>query len=69
MSSGGLLTPDDQLYVYEAAAMLVVAGNTTAQEKEMFMRNLLAPVFSEVTRLAESLAQECDPMMQVCVCV
>ncbi|XP_063847188.1 exportin-T-like [Scylla paramamosain] len=67
VASGGLLTPDDQLYVYEAAAMLVVAGNTSAQEKEMLMRNLLAPVFSEVTRLAESLAQECDPMMQMSI--
>ena len=45
--------------------MLVVAGNTSAQEKELLMRNLLAPVFSEVTRLAGSLAQEYDPMMQV----
>ncbi|KAG0723542.1 Exportin-T [Chionoecetes opilio] len=67
LSSSGLLTPDDQLYVYEAAAMLVVAGNTSAQETQMLMRNLLAPVFSEVTRLAETLALERDPLMQVSI--
>lgn len=63
--SGGLLTVDDQLYVFEAAAMLVVAGNCGPQEKEILMRNILTPIFSEVSRLAETLGQECDPMMQV----
>lgn len=64
---GGLLTADDQLYVFEAAAMLVVAGNSGPREKEILMRNILTPIFSEVTRLAESLAQERDPIMQVAI--
>lgn len=59
-----LLTNDDQLYVFEAAAMLIVSGNAEPQRKEMLMRNLLSPVFSKVTGLAERLAQEQDPIRQ-----
>lgn len=60
-----LLTNDDQLYVFEAAAMLIVSGSAEPQRKEMMMRNLLSPVFSKVTLLAERLAQEQDPIRQM----
>ncbi|XP_076057479.1 exportin-T-like isoform X2 [Oratosquilla oratoria] len=62
-----LLSKDDQLYVFEAAAMLIVCGNFEQQRKGEMMRNLLAPVFSKVTCLAERLAQEQDPRRQVAV--
>ncbi|XP_042220195.1 exportin-T-like isoform X2 [Homarus americanus] len=62
-----LLTNDDQLYVFEAAAMLIISGNTEAQRKEILMRNLLSPVFAKVTCLAERLAQEQDPVRQMSI--
>lgn len=60
-----LLTNDDQLYVFEAAAMLIISGNTEAQRKEILMRNILSPVFGKVSCLAERLAQEQDPVRQM----
>ncbi|KAB7494410.1 Exportin-T, partial [Armadillidium nasatum] len=53
-----LLSNDDQLYIYEAASILIVSGNSTPQQKEVLMRNLLSPVFSKVTVLAQRLATE-----------
>lgn len=62
-----LLTNDDQLYVFEAAAMLIIAGNTEPGHKEGLMRNLLSPVFAKVTCLAERLAREQDPVNQASI--
>ncbi|KAK4305518.1 hypothetical protein Pmani_022598 [Petrolisthes manimaculis] len=62
-----LLTNDDQLYVFEAAAMLIIAGNTEPGHKEGLMRNLLSPVFAKVTVLAERLAREQDPVNQASI--
>ncbi|KAL7641021.1 UNVERIFIED_CONTAM: hypothetical protein RMT77_008158 [Armadillidium vulgare] len=53
-----LLSNDDQLYIYEAASILIVSGNSTPQQKEVLMRNLLSPVFSKVAVLAQRLASE-----------
>lgn len=47
--------------------MLIISGNTEVQRKEILMRNLLSPVFSKVSCLAERLAQEQDPGRQVCI--
>ncbi|XP_071513224.1 exportin-T-like isoform X2 [Panulirus ornatus] len=62
-----LLTNDDQLYVFEAAAMLIISGNNEVQRKEILMRNLLSPVFTKVSCLAERLAQEQDPVRQMSI--
>lgn len=61
-----LLSNDDQLYIYEAASILIVSGNSTPQQKEVLMRNLLSPVFSKVTVLAQRLANEQFQVKQVC---
>ncbi|KAK7083729.1 hypothetical protein SK128_023939 [Halocaridina rubra] len=60
-----LLRNDDQLYLYEAAAMLIVFGTSEVSRKEMLMRNLLSPVFTKVNYLAERLRLEQDRNMQV----
>ncbi|RXG73630.1 Exportin-T [Armadillidium vulgare] len=60
-----LLSNDDQLYIYEAASILIVSGNSTPQQKEVLMRNLLSPVFSKVAVLAQRLASEQFHVKQV----
>lgn len=59
-----LLTNEDQLYVFESAAMLIIGSSVEAQKKEIHMRNLLSPVVSKVALLAERLGQEQDPIRQ-----
>lgn len=60
-----LLTNEDQLYVFEAAAMLIVSGSSDGPNKEMLMRNLLSPVFTKVNCLYERLPHEQDPVRQI----
>ncbi|XP_064088049.1 exportin-T-like [Macrobrachium nipponense] len=60
-----LLSNDDQLYLFEAAAMLIVFGTSDGPNKEILMRNLLSPVFTKVTLLMEKLQQEQDPVRQM----
>lgn len=60
-----LLSNDDQLYLFEAAAMLIVFGTSDGPNKEILMRNLLSPVFAKVTLLMEKLQQEQDPVRQM----
>ncbi|CAL4069597.1 unnamed protein product, partial [Meganyctiphanes norvegica] len=59
-----LLTNEDQLYVFESAAMLIIGSSVEPQQKEIHMRNLVSPVISKVSMLAERLGQEQDPIRQ-----
>ena len=50
-----MLSPDDQLYVYEAAAMLVMGGDL---DKAAYMSQLLTPVLDTVHQLGQLLTRQ-----------
>lgn len=46
-----LLSSDDQLYLYEAAAVLIVSNQLENQKKQLLLRNLLTPVMAKFESL------------------
>ena len=60
-----MLSNDDQLYVYEAAATLIISGATDISQKETLMRGFLSPVLIKVETLAQRLSAEQHPAKQV----
>lgn len=58
LTTSSLLSPDDQLYLFEATAMLIVSGQFTAQKKELLLRSQLTPVMRKFESLAQRLPLE-----------
>ncbi|KAA0202365.1 hypothetical protein HAZT_HAZT006775, partial [Hyalella azteca] len=76
INSSVLLSPDDQVYVYEASALLVVgcggggssepSASLTAEDRSALMSQLLTPLLEVVQQLARVMAQNTNPI-QKCV--
>ncbi|XP_057710617.1 exportin-T isoform X2 [Corythoichthys intestinalis] len=54
------LTGDDQLFMFEAAGVLIVSGESPAERKRALMRGLLAPLVDAFRPLLDKLAAETD---------
>lgn len=52
------LTSDDQLFMFEAAGVLIVGGDSPVERKQELMRSLLVPLGHAFTRLLAKLLQE-----------
>ncbi|XP_021920575.1 exportin-T-like [Zootermopsis nevadensis] len=59
-----LISEDDQLYLYEAAAVMIVSGAFDAQQKGMLMSNMLIPVMEKFKTLVTQLLVETDERKQ-----
>ncbi|XP_054710680.1 LOW QUALITY PROTEIN: exportin-T-like [Uloborus diversus] len=55
-----LMSPDDQLYLYETAAILVVSGNFKPETKQMILKSLLSPVAEKFDMLLQKLLVTSD---------
>uniref|UniRef100_A0A3Q2P848 Exportin-T n=1 Tax=Fundulus heteroclitus TaxID=8078 RepID=A0A3Q2P848_FUNHE len=53
-----LLTSDDQLFMFEAAGVLIVSGESPMERKQVLMRSLLAPLMDAFRLLLAKLLQE-----------
>uniref|UniRef100_A0A2R5L8T3 Exportin-T n=1 Tax=Ornithodoros turicata TaxID=34597 RepID=A0A2R5L8T3_9ACAR len=58
--SSALLSPDDQLYLFEATAVLIISDQFPAEKKQLLMKGLLIPVMSKFESLAQQLPVERD---------
>ncbi|GFY44642.1 exportin-T [Trichonephila inaurata madagascariensis] len=58
--SPSLVTPDDQLYLYETAAILIVLGNFEPGTKQAILRSLLLPVAEKFEVLLQKLPVTSD---------
>uniref|UniRef100_H3C9W1 Exportin-T n=1 Tax=Tetraodon nigroviridis TaxID=99883 RepID=H3C9W1_TETNG len=59
-----LLTSDDQLFMFEAAGVLIVSGESPVQRKQALMRSLLLPLTDAFTALLAKLTREADQERQ-----
>uniref|UniRef100_A0A8C4S6B5 Exportin-T n=1 Tax=Erpetoichthys calabaricus TaxID=27687 RepID=A0A8C4S6B5_ERPCA len=59
-----LLTRDDQLFIFEAAGVLIVNSEYPAERKQALMRNLLAPLMDNFKILLNKLLGEQDEERQ-----
>ncbi|XP_061618613.1 exportin-T isoform X4 [Phyllopteryx taeniolatus] len=66
-ASSAPLTADDQLFVFEAAGVLIVSGESAPERKEALMRGLLAPPVAAFRPLLDELAAETDEEAQAAV--
>ncbi|XP_061524197.1 exportin-T isoform X2 [Phycodurus eques] len=66
-ASSAPLTADDQLFVFEAAGVLIVSGESAPERKEALMRGLLAPPVAAFRPLLDKLAAETDEEAQAAV--
>ncbi|XP_047735709.1 exportin-T [Hyalella azteca] len=74
INSSVLLSPDDQVYVYEASALLVVgcggggssepSASLTAEDRSALMSQLLTPLLEVVQQLARVMAQNTNPIQK-----
>ncbi|XP_076358684.1 exportin-T-like isoform X2 [Tachypleus tridentatus] len=55
-----LLIPEDQLFLYEASAILIVSNQFEAQHKKLLLKNLLSPVMAKFETLLQQLQIETD---------
>ncbi|XP_022238268.1 exportin-T-like isoform X1 [Limulus polyphemus] len=56
-----LLTPDDQLFLYEASAVLIVSSQfETQHKKQLLLKNLLNPVMAKFEMFLQRLPMETD---------
>ncbi|XP_029282841.1 exportin-T isoform X2 [Cottoperca gobio] len=55
-----LLTSDDQLFMFEAAGVLIVNGESPVERKQALMRSLLLPLMDTFRLLLAKLAQETE---------
>ncbi|XP_006633701.1 exportin-T [Lepisosteus oculatus] len=53
-----LLTSDDQLFIFEAAGVLIVNSEYPAERKQVLMKNLLTPLMEKFKILLEKLLME-----------
>ncbi|KAL3204513.1 hypothetical protein MRX96_011519 [Rhipicephalus microplus] len=58
VTMSSLLSPDDQLYLFEATAMLIVSGQFNAEKKQLLLKNQLTPVMRKFEALAQRLPLE-----------
>ncbi|XP_076447467.1 exportin-T-like [Babylonia areolata] len=67
-----LLSADDQLFVYEAASILIISSTLPVEKKQELMKSLLAPIASRFESLLASLCVEVAEDRQVayakCIC-
>jgi len=59
-----LLTSDDQLFMFEAAGVLIVNGESPVERKQALMRSLLAPLMDAFRLLLAKLLQETEEERQ-----
>ncbi|XP_037551554.1 exportin-T [Nematolebias whitei] len=59
-----LLTSDDQLFMFEAAGVLIVSGESPLERKQTLMRSLLAPLMDAFRLLLAKLLQETEEERQ-----
>ncbi|MGH0147853.1 UNVERIFIED_CONTAM: hypothetical protein FKN15_062915 [Acipenser sinensis] len=55
-----LLSNDDQLFIFEAAGVLIVNSEYNAERKQALMKNLLTPLMEKFTILLDKLPMEQD---------
>lgn len=60
-----LLTSDDQLFMFEAAGVLIVSGESPVERKQALMRSLLLPLTDAFAVLLAKLLQETEEERQV----
>lgn len=58
--SSSLVTPDDQLYLYETAAILIVLGNFEPRNKLIILKSLLMPVAEKFEMFLRKLPATLD---------
>lgn len=51
----GLLSPDDQLYLYETAAILIINSHFEAEKKHLLLKSLLTPLAEKFEVLLQKL--------------
>ncbi|XP_077354867.1 exportin-T isoform X2 [Festucalex cinctus] len=61
------LTSDDQLFMFEAAGVLIVSGESPVERKQALMRSLLAPLMDAFRLLLDKLPLETDEETQAAV--
>lgn len=59
-----LLTSDDQLFMFEAAGVLIVNGESPVERKQALMRSLLTPLMDAFRLLLAKLSQETEEERQ-----
>ncbi|XP_023808441.1 exportin-T [Oryzias latipes] len=59
-----LLTSDDQLFMFEAAGVLIVNGESPVERKQALMRSLLTPLMDAFQLLLAKLLQETEEEQQ-----
>uniref|UniRef100_A0A3B3DXD2 Exportin-T n=1 Tax=Oryzias melastigma TaxID=30732 RepID=A0A3B3DXD2_ORYME len=59
-----LLTSDDQLFMFEAAGVLIVNGESPVERKQALMRSLLTPLMDAFQLLLAKLLQETEEERQ-----
>lgn len=59
-----LLTSDDQLFMFEAAGVLIVGSESAVERKQALMRSLLLPLMDAFRLLLAKLLQETDEERQ-----
>lgn len=62
VTQASLLSPDDQLYLFEATAVLIVSGQFSGDKKQVLLKSLLTPVMRKFESLAQRMPLE--PMEQ-----
>lgn len=60
-----LLTSDDQLFMFEAAGVLIVSGESPVERKQALMRSLLLPLTDAFAVLLAKLLQETEEERQL----
>lgn len=63
-NGSSLISEDDQLYLYEAAAVMIMSGAFGAQQKGMLISNMLVPVMDKFKTLVSQLLVEMDEQKQ-----
>ncbi|KAL8603758.1 hypothetical protein ACOMHN_024374 [Nucella lapillus] len=67
-----LLSPQDQLFVYEAASILIISSTLPVEKKQELMQDLLAPIAAKFRSLLDTLRAEGDEERQAayakCIC-
>ncbi|GIY16605.1 exportin-T [Caerostris extrusa] len=59
-----LVSPDDQLYLYETAAVLIVSGSFSPETKQAFLKSLLLPVAEKFQLLLQKLPTTSDELQR-----
>lgn len=59
-----LLTSDDQLFMFEAAGVLIVGSESAVERKQALMRSLLLPLMDAFRLLLAKLLQETEEERQ-----